>query len=116
MLNIFPMNLFLPKRGDYSPHRIKASFLWESPLKILKNTLHKKWSFALRISSVNVTKSAGNSGFGQIYWRNPECKTSLFCAAAGISFYRSKIFKKFWNLASGYVINQIINAAFILII
>ena len=29
--------------------------------------LHKKWSFPLRISSVNVTKSAG---FGHIYWRS----------------------------------------------
>ena len=34
-------------------------------------TLHKKWSFSLKISSVNVTKSARNCGFGQIYWRNP---------------------------------------------
>ena len=34
-------------------------------------TLHKKWSFSLRISSVNATKSAGNCGFGHIYWRNP---------------------------------------------
>ena len=36
-------------------------------------TLHKKWSFPLRISSVNVTKSAGN-----FYWRNPWWKTSFF--------------------------------------
>ena len=41
-------------------------------------TLHKKWSFPLRISSVNVTKSAGNCGFGHIYWRNPYWKTSFF--------------------------------------
>ena len=40
--------------------------------------LHKKWSFPLRISSVNVTKSAGNCGFGHIYWRNPYWKTSFF--------------------------------------
>ena len=33
--------------------------------------LHKKWSFPLRISSVNVTKSAGNCGFGHISWRIP---------------------------------------------
>ena len=33
-------------------------------------TLNKKWSFPLRISSVNVTKSAGSCGFGHIYWRN----------------------------------------------
>ena len=31
----------------------------------------KKWSFSLRISSVNVTKSAVSCGFGHIYKRNP---------------------------------------------
>ena len=41
-------------------------------------TAQKKWTFPLRISSVNVTKSAGNFRFGQIYWRNPEWKTSFF--------------------------------------
>ena len=41
-------------------------------------TLHKKWSFPLRFSSVNVTKFAGNYGFGHIYWRNPYWKTSFF--------------------------------------
>ena len=34
-------------------------------------TLHKKWSFPLRISSVNVTKSAVSCGSGHIYWRRP---------------------------------------------
>ena len=34
-------------------------------------TLHKKWNFPLRISSVNLTKSAENCGFGDIYWTNP---------------------------------------------
>ena len=38
-------------------------------------TLHKKQSFPLRISSVHVTKSAGNCGFGHIYWRNPSQQT-----------------------------------------
>ena len=38
---------------------------------VVEQTLHKKWSFLLRISSVNVTKSAVFSGFGHIYWRNP---------------------------------------------
>ena len=33
-------------------------------------SLHKKWSFPLSISSVNVTKSAANCGFGHIYGRN----------------------------------------------
>ena len=35
------------------------------------HSLHKKWSFPLRISPVNVTKSAGNSGFGRTCCRNP---------------------------------------------
>ena len=33
-------------------------------------SLHKKWSFPLKISSANVTKSAVSWGFGHIYWRN----------------------------------------------
>ena len=32
-------------------------------------TAQKKWSFPLRISPVNVTKSAVSSGFGHICWR-----------------------------------------------
>ena len=35
-----------------------------------QKSLHKNWSFQLRISSVNVTKSVGNYGFGFVYWRN----------------------------------------------
>ena len=35
------------------------------------DSLHKEWSFPLRISSVNVTKSAVSCGFGHIYWSNP---------------------------------------------
>ena len=44
----------------------------------LIDTLHKEWSFPLRISSVNVTKSLRNCGFGHIYWRNPKRKNSFF--------------------------------------
>ena len=36
--------------------------------------IHKKWSFSVRISSVNVTKSANSArfwGFGHINWRDP---------------------------------------------
>ena len=43
-------------------------------------TVQKKWSFPLRISSVNVTKSAVSWGFDHIYWRNPSWKTALLCA------------------------------------
>ena len=31
----------------------------------------QKWSFPVRISSLNVAKFAGNCGFGHINWRNP---------------------------------------------
>ena len=41
------------------------------------NTAYK-WSFPLRIFSVNVTKSAVSCEFGHIYWRNPQWKTSFF--------------------------------------
>ena len=34
-------------------------------------SLHKKWSFPLRISSINVTKFAEKCGFSHIYWGNP---------------------------------------------
>ena len=43
-------------------------------------TLHKKWSFPLRITSVNVTKSVGNCVFGHIYWRNRYWKTFFVCS------------------------------------
>ena len=47
-------------------------------LKLLIVSLHKKWSFPLRISSVNVTKPVVSCGFGHIYWRNTKWKTSFF--------------------------------------
>ena len=47
-------------------------------IPLMLPTLHKKWSFPLRIFSVNVTNSKGNCGFGHIYWRNPQWKTSFF--------------------------------------
>ena len=47
----------------------------QKPLNELKSEqelskLHKKLTFPIQISSVNVTKSTGNCGFGHIYWRN----------------------------------------------
>ena len=46
---------------------------WFFDFAVGKNliTLHKKWNFPFRISSVNVIKSAVSCGFGHIYWRNP---------------------------------------------
>ena len=42
------------------------------------HSLHKKRSFPLRISPVNVTQSAGHCEFGHTYWTNPQWKTSFF--------------------------------------
>ena len=56
-----------------------AEYCCMSPLKSAqKYPLHKKWSFLLRISSLNATKSTGNCGFCHIYWRNPKWKASFF--------------------------------------
>ena len=46
----------------------------------ISSTLHKIWSFPLRIFLVNVTKYAVSCGFGHIYWRNTWWKTSFFYA------------------------------------
>ena len=43
-----------------------------------QSSQHKKWSFSLRIYSVNVTNSARNWGVGHIYWIKPQWKTSFF--------------------------------------
>ena len=53
-------------------------FDWVLNTLLVIITLNKKWSFLLRISSVNVTKSAVPCRFGHIYWRNPEWKTSFW--------------------------------------
>ena len=42
--------------------------------------LHKKWSFLLRISSVNVTKSAVSCGFGHFYWEIFKGKLYFLCS------------------------------------
>ena len=42
------------------------------------NSTDRKWNFPLRISSVNLTKSAGNCRFGHIYCRNPSWNISFF--------------------------------------
>ena len=53
---------------------VSKEFYVRNPVAISKtlkqHTAQKIWRFPLRISSVNVTKFAGNCGFGHIYWRN----------------------------------------------
>ena len=57
------------KKGNNNiDNAIVVKLVWYS--KTLQ-TRHEKWSFPLKISSVNVTKSADSCWFGHIYWRNP---------------------------------------------
>ena len=56
----------------------KLEKLIQSSRENSNGSQHKKWSFPVRISSANVTKSAVSYGFGHIYWRNPSWKTSFF--------------------------------------
>ena len=64
---IFNCGATLPQRGNA-----------KKEVRNMSQTLHKKWGFSLRISSANVTKSAGNRGFDHIYWRTPQWKTLFF--------------------------------------
>ena len=50
---------------------------WKS---LLSKHWTKKWSFPLRIYSVNVAKSAGSCWFGHIYWINLYWKPSFLCS------------------------------------
>ena len=54
-----------------------------------------KLKFTLQISSVNVTKSAGNRGFCCIYWRNPWWKASFSVQKEGFTWMKCIIFW-FW--------------------
>ena len=53
--------------------------IWPADILQDLQLLHKKWSFPLRTSSVNATKSVNvYCGFGHIYWINPWWKTPFF--------------------------------------
>ena len=51
---------------------------WRESKSYDELTLHKRLSFSLRISPVNVTKSTVSCGFVNTYWRNSWRKTSYF--------------------------------------
>ena len=57
----------------------RRCFFARSSVSYNLGTLHKKWSFPLRISSVNVTKSAVSCRFGHIYWRKSLMENFIFC-------------------------------------
>ena len=51
---------------------------WFTFILLITVITAQKWSFPLRIFSVNVTKSSVSCGFGHIHWRNPSWKTLFF--------------------------------------
>ena len=57
--------------------------------------LHKKWSFPLRISSVNVIKSLVSCGFNHIYWKKSLMENFIFCAVLIVKF--SNCYDYFWG-------------------
>ena len=80
-----PYSVFFPHsdwiRRDKEYQRNLMFFiwgLWDKPRISLLITLHKKWNFPLRISSVDMTKSAVFSSFGHIFEWNSLGKTSFF--------------------------------------
>ena len=71
-------------------------------------TLHQKWSFPLRISSVNVTKFATNCGFGHIHWRNLNGKLHFLCSVSHVlgakrSGFKSHDVHRFWNSLDPFI-------------
>ena len=56
-------------------------------------SVHKKWSFPLRISSVNVTESTGICGFGHIYWRILKKKLHFLCSVCLLKSIVINLFK-----------------------
>ena len=71
---------------------IATTALQDSCFSTSQTTMHKKWSFPLRISSVIVTKSEVFCGFGQIYWRNPS-----FMQCCGIWKIEKKFLCLYWK-------------------
>ena len=60
-------------------HNVAYVFYFETQLLfIFRGITITAQKNPLRISSVNVTKSAVSWGFGHIYWRNPWWETSFF--------------------------------------
>ena len=59
-------------------HSLLNKGVVDSSLISVINHCTKKWSFPLRIPSVNMTKSTVSGESGHIYWRNPWWKTSFY--------------------------------------
>ena len=77
----------------HSWNNLRKTSIWQ---KLPIALLHKKWSFSLRISSINMTKSTVSCRFGHIYWRKTKWETSFFV---------NHILKKCHHLNFAYTLN-----------
>ena len=65
------INYNLVKKSYKGLNEVEIKILLLLKERLKGRSLHKKWNFPWKISSVNMTKSAGNCEFRYIYWRNP---------------------------------------------
>ena len=81
ILRISPYSVRMRKNADQnnSEYGHLSEWVWLKGIRCW-HALHKKWSFSLRISLVNVTKAAGNCGFGYINWMKSLMENLIFCA------------------------------------
>ena len=85
------------------------SFFFNKYRKNPHKTLHKKWSFPFRVSSVNVTKSADSCGFGHICWRNPKWKNSFFVQWNEFFFFWEKEHRKIIQMIQEEILHQVLS-------
>ena len=92
MFDVFSRSLELFKSSSkYFPlFLLTLPYLLENPCSFIhvycNVSLHKKWSFPLRISSVNVAKSAGNYEFSHISRWKSIMENFIFCAVFVVSY------------------------------
>ena len=101
-------NSFTPRESFYDSNENESQVYSTMPQVTLTLVgdyillpLHKKWNFPLRISSLNMTKSAGKCGFDHIYWRNPQWKILFICAVCRFQYFAGFSKKCLKNLYVG---------------
>ena len=88
----------------------RSHFRWHCITHVLFNSFqtnigfysqHKKWSFRLRISSINVTKSSGDCGSGFIFTEENLIPQTILAVARGGGGYPSVGIPKMYLLKTG---------------
>ena len=85
----FSLIRFFPREDVYDSAIIRANTCHRNPYAGIFYAVYvtlQKMEFSIKISLVNMTKSAENCGFGHIFKRNPYWKTSFFVQCDNWSF------------------------------